>query len=86
MFSNEYKEHKEVLMKKKETAFLTKELKKWEIDQENLPVPKLELLQDKNLAMRYMFTKVLFPDEGKPKPEKSKRLLGVLQFTSSERM
>lgn len=60
MFSNEYKEQKDGILKRKETAFLTKDLKKWDIDQENLPVPKLDLLQDKDLAMRFMFTKVEF--------------------------
>lgn len=58
MFSNEYKEQKDSLLNKKEAAFITKDLKKWEIDQEILPVPKLDLLQDKNLAMKFMFTKV----------------------------
>lgn len=59
LFSNEYKEQKEILNKKKEAAFASKDLKKWEIDQENLPVSKLDLLQDKSLAMRHMFTKVI---------------------------
>ena len=57
-FSDFYKFEKINLQLKKESAYSSKDLKKWEIDQERLPVPKLDLLSDKNLALRYMFPKV----------------------------
>ncbi len=58
-FSDTYKNEKAYLQSKKENVFPSKDFKKWEIDQEKLLVPKLDLLNNKTLAMRYMFTKVL---------------------------
>jgi hypothetical protein len=58
MFSTEYKDMKADLLKRKDTAFASKDLKKWDIDQEKLPVSKLELLNNKETAMKYMFTQV----------------------------
>ena len=66
-------------MKKKEVAFATKDLKKWEVDQEKLPISKLELLNSKDTAMRYMFTNVELDKPGHDRHQKLERLLGVLQ-------
>lgn len=56
LFSSVYKEEKALLTEKKQEAYPSKDLKKWEVDQEKLTIPKLELISDKRLAMRYMFT------------------------------
>ena len=63
-FSNEFKQQKTELIKKKEAAFLTKDLKKWEVDQEKLIISKLDLLSDKETAMRHMFTHVIYFQQG----------------------
>lgn len=34
------------------------DLKKWEIDQDTLPIPKTQLIGDKPTALKYMFPKV----------------------------
>lgn len=57
-FSIEYKEKRQLLEAKKEAMYPTMDLKKWEIDQDNLPVPKTQLIGDKSTALRYMFPKV----------------------------
>jgi hypothetical protein len=55
-FSTAYKDEKAVLSLKKQNAFASKDLKKWEVDQEKLPITKLDLINDKKMAFRYMFT------------------------------
>ena len=57
-FSIEYKEKRQLLEAKKEATYPTMDLKKWEIDQDNLPVPKTQLISDKVTALKYMFPKV----------------------------
>lgn len=57
-FSIEYKEKRQLLDAKKETVYPTMDLKKWEIDQDNLPISKTQLISDKSTALRYMFPKV----------------------------
>lgn len=57
-FSIEYKEKRQLLDAKKEAVYPTMDLKKWEIDQDNLPIPKTQLIGDKATALRYMFPKV----------------------------
>lgn len=56
-FSVEYKEKKQLLEAKKEAVYPTMDFKKWEIDQDNLPVPKGELVSNKATALKYMFPK-----------------------------
>jgi hypothetical protein len=53
-----YKEEKNALLARKEAAWNSKDMKKWDIDQDNIPVSKVTLLQDKKLAQRYMFPNV----------------------------
>lgn len=69
-FSNEYKDQKAELMKKKEAAFASKDLKKWEVDQEKLPVTMLEMSSNKETAMRYMFTHVIDCKQGLKRHQK----------------
>lgn len=57
-FSIEFKEKRQVLEARKEAAYPTMDLKKWEIDQDNLPVPKTQLFSDKATALKFMFPKV----------------------------
>lgn len=57
-FSIEYKEKRQLLDAKKEAVYPTMDLKKWEIDQDNLPISKTQLINDKATALRYMFPKV----------------------------
>ena len=35
------------------------DLKKWEIDQDSLPISKTQLIGDKATALKYMFPKVV---------------------------
>lgn len=56
-FSIEYKEKRQVLDAKKEASFPLMDLKKWEVDQDSLTVPKTQLFQDKATALKYMFPK-----------------------------
>jgi len=56
-FSIEYKEKRQVLDAKKEASFPLMDLRKWEVDQDNLTIPKTQLFQDKATAMKYMFPK-----------------------------
>lgn len=56
-FSIEYKEKRQVLDAKKEASFPLMDLRKWEVDQDNLTVPKTQLFQDKATALKYMFPK-----------------------------
>lgn len=79
MFSLEYKDQKADLLRKKEVAFNSKDLKKWEVDQEKLPISKLDLLNDRETAMRYMFTMVGQIASGHHRHSKSARFLGLLQ-------
>ena len=58
-FSVEYKEKKQQLEAKKESMHPTMDMRKWEIDQDNLPVPKVQLLNNKAVALKYMFPKVI---------------------------
>ena len=57
-FSTVYKEEKNALLAKKEVAWTAKDMKKWDLDHDNLPVATVKLLEDKKLAQRYMFPKV----------------------------
>lgn len=56
-FSIEYKEKRQLLEAKKEAAHPLLDMKKWEVDQDSLPVPKTQLLADKQTALKYMFPK-----------------------------
>jgi len=56
-FSIEYKEKRQLLEAKKEAAHPLLDMKKWEIDQDNLPIPKTQLLADKQTALKFMFPK-----------------------------
>ena len=47
-----------MLEAKKEAIYPTNDLKKWEIDQDNLPVSKTQLFSDKATAIKYMLPKV----------------------------
>lgn len=58
-FSIEYKEKRQLLDAKKEAMYPTMDLKKWEIDQDSLPIPKTQLIGDKATALKYMFPKVV---------------------------
>jgi hypothetical protein len=46
------------LEKKKESLWNGKDLAKWKVNQEDLPVTKIQLSNDKNLAKKYMLPKV----------------------------
>lgn len=54
------------------------DLKKWEIDQDNLPVPKTELISNKATALKYMFPKVAGDLPGYAGREEPERFLGLL--------
>lgn len=58
LFSTVYKDQKTALINKKKSLIGTKDLKKWEVDQDKCPVSKVELINDEKLAMRYMFSNV----------------------------
>lgn len=56
----EYKEKKVTLDTKKEALYQTQDLAKWDIDQDSLKISKHKLINDKNLAKKYMLSKVIF--------------------------
>lgn len=56
-FSTVYKDQKAALLARKEAAYKTKDLKKWDIDQDKVSIPISDLINEKKLVMRYMFTK-----------------------------
>ena len=58
-FSDEYKEKKINLESKKEVLYENQDFSKWDIDQDNLPVSKHHIINDKELAKKYMLTKVI---------------------------
>jgi len=57
-YSHEYKEKKIALEAKKESLWNGKDLGKWKVDQDNLPVTKTQLSNDKTLAKKFMLPKV----------------------------
>ena len=57
-FSEEYKIKKSSLVSKKEKLYPTMSLKAWEIDQDQIPVSIQQILQSKELAIKYMLPKV----------------------------
>jgi hypothetical protein len=59
-FSEEYKERKIELEKKKESLWKGGDLGKWKVDQKNLGVKLNQLSNDKNLAKKHMLPKVNF--------------------------
>lgn len=79
-FSEEYKERKQALDVKKESTHPTMDFKKWEIDQDHLPVPKIQLINDKATALKFMFPKVIRYSVGNTGRQKSQGVLGLLQL------
>ena len=84
-FSLEYKEKRQLLDAKKEAIYPTMDLKKWEIDQDTLPIPKTQLIGDKATALKYMFPKVEIFYPGNAGREESTGFLGFLQFADQQR-
>jgi len=58
-FSKEYKTKTVELLARKNKIYPSMNLKTWEVDQESLPCPISEFLEDKDLAYEYMLPVVL---------------------------
>ena len=57
-FSEEYKQKKSALISKKEKLYPSMSLKVWEINQDEIEVSIQQILQSKELAVKYMLPKV----------------------------